>query len=132
MFATQIPKSSLYLGFQPHRTFHLQLAIKSKTTKSQNHLIEFLKSQKFGGSLGLSSPVVFSWFPTDSATCPSTIAMFISNQNVKVTEVAPDIEIIRLNPVNGKISGFELNEGEAIDLSEFENWVGASFLQIPW
>ena len=55
--------------------------------------------------------------------------MFISNQDVKVTEVAPDIQIIRLNSVNGKIPGFELKEGE--DLSEFENWVGASFLQIP-
>ena len=53
--------------------------------------------------------------------------MFISNQDVKVTEVAPDIQIIRINPVNGKIPGFELKE----DLSEFENWVGASFLQIP-
>jgi hypothetical protein len=111
--------------------FPFQLARKDKRTKVQNHLIQFLKCQKFGGSLGLSSPVVFSWFPTDPTVCPSTLALYIANQGVKVTELRSENGIIRLNSANGKIPGFQFQEGEDVDLREFENWVGAAFLQIP-
>jgi len=44
-------------------------------------------------------------------------------------EVASELDIVRVNPVDGKIPGFEFNDEEDFDLEEFENWIGASFLQ---
>jgi hypothetical protein len=83
-----------------------------------------------GGSLGLSSPVIFSWFPNESSVCPSTLAKYISSQGVKVTEVFSEFEFVRFNPMDGKIPRFEFNDEANFDMSEFENWIGAAFLQL--
>ncbi len=101
-----------------------------KETKTLHHLHKFLKCQKFGGSLGLSSPAIFSWFPSSPDVCPSTLASYLSSQGVKVLEVASECDIVRVKPVDGKIPKFEFNDEDDFDLGEFKNWVGASFLQI--
>jgi hypothetical protein len=102
---------------------------RGKKTKTLHHLSKFLKCQKFGDSLGLSSPAIFSWFPSSPDVCPSTLANYLCSQGVQVVEVASELDIVRVNPVDGKIPGFEFIDEEDFDLEEFENWIGASFLQ---
>ena len=107
-----------------------QVCRRDSESKTQRHLKEFLACQKFGGSLGLSSPVIFSWFPNELSVCPSTLAMYISSHGVKVTEVPSEFEVVRFNPMDGKIPRFDFSDEAEFDLAEYENWIGAAFLQL--
>ena len=56
--------------------------------------------------------------------------MYISSRGVKVTEVPSEFEVVRFNPMDGKIPRFDLSDEAEFDMAEFENWIGAAFLQL--
>ncbi len=56
--------------------------------------------------------------------------MYISSHGVKVTEVQSEFEIVRFTPMDGKIPRFDFNDEAEFEFAEFENWIGAAFLQL--
>jgi len=84
----------------------------------------------------VTKPLILTWYPDTNEVCPSSIAKYFNALGGYVSQRLPEMCIVRRQPYNRTIpkpnfmKDASSNEKDGITIDDFENAVGAAFLQL--
>ena len=85
----------------------------------------------------VNKPIMVIWYPDNPKICPSTIAKYFDSLGATVSQILPEIDLIRRQPDMKQIPKVQLVQKDAllnevkdngISVDEYENILGAAAL----